>query len=275
MGIRVLIALAQVESTPDPAANLARAQVVTRQAAEMGSALVAFPEMFMGRPTADRSPARIAAADEGKFVQGLKSLAVETGLFVVAGCWEPGPDRGRVYNTARIFSPGGEIVASYRKLHLFDALNVRESDTMQPGGDLPPVVDIAGVRVGLAICYDLRFPELFRSLAAREAQLVLVPSAWYQGPMKEAHWLTLLRARAIENTFYVAGCNLVGSAFCGSSAVFDPFGVRLAGAGEAAALVSAAVDIQRIEAVRRKLPSLQHRRLDLFPGSLEAQPPLA
>jgi predicted amidohydrolase len=264
MGIRVSIALAQVESTPDPAANLARAQVLARQAAEMGSALVVFPEMFMGRPTEERSPAWIAAADGGKFVQGLKSLAAETGLFVVAGCWEPGPDQRRVYNTAHIFSPEGEIVASYRKLHLFDALNVRESDSMIPGDAPPPVADIAGMRVGLAICYDLRFPELFRHLAGRGAQLVLVPSAWYQGPMKEVHWLTLLRARAIENTFFVAGCNLVGGAFCGCSTVFDPFGVSLAGSGEAPALVQASVDIQRLEAVREKLPSLRHRRLDLL-----------
>jgi deaminated glutathione amidase len=260
------IALAQVETTPDPSTNLANAQIWARRAAGQGPGLIVFPEMFMGLPTADRPAARIVAADRGKFVQGLGTLAVETGRYVVCGCWEPGPDRGRVYNTARIFSPEGGTVASYRKLHLFDALNVRESETMLPGDDLPPVLDIAGVRVGLAICYDLRFPELFRDLAARGAQLVVVPSAWYQGPMKEVHWLTLLRARAIENTFYVAGCNLVGTAFCGSSAVFDPFGVMLAGAGEAAALVSASLNTQRLEAVRRKLPSLAHRRLDLFAG---------
>lgn len=258
------IVLAQVETTPDPAANLANARILVRRAADRGAELIVFPEMFMGLPRADLSPARIVAGDQGEFVQGLEALAVETGRYVASGCWAPGPDEGRVYNTAHIFSPRGGIAASYRKLHLFDALSVRESDTMLPGDDLPPVVDIAGVRVGLAICYDLRFPELFRYLAARGAQLVLVPSAWYQGPMKEVHWLTLLRARAIENTFFVAGCNLVGTAFCGSSAVFDPFGVRLAGAGEAATLVSASVEIPRLEAVRRKLPSLEHRRLDLF-----------
>ena len=140
------IALAQVETTPDPATNLTSAQDLVRRAAGQGADLVVFPEMFMGLPRADRSPAQIVAADRGKFVRGLGALAVETGRYVVCGCWEPGPDRGRVYNTARIFSPGGEIVASYRKLHLFDALDVRESDTMLPGGDLPPVVDIAGSR---------------------------------------------------------------------------------------------------------------------------------
>ncbi|MBW2355641.1 MAG: carbon-nitrogen hydrolase family protein [Deltaproteobacteria bacterium] len=260
------IALVQIETTPDPAANLANARIWARRAAGQGADLVVFPEMFMGLPKADCPPAQIAAADQGKFVRGLEALAAETGVFVVSGSWEPGPEPRRAYNTAHIFSPEGRIVASYRKLHLFDALNVRESDIMTPGDDPPPVVDIAGVRVGLAICYDLRFPEIFRYLAVQGAQLVLVPSAWYQGPMKAVHWLTLLRARAIENTFYVAGCNLVGSAFCGSSAVFDPFGVIQAGAGEVPTLVSASVDIQRLEAVRHKLPSLRHRRLDLFAG---------
>ncbi len=266
MGTTLSIVLAQVEASVDPAANLEQAGRIARRAADAGADLVVFPEMFMGLPAADRPPAVIAAEDGGAFTEGLAAVAAATGLFVVSGGWEPGPDRRRAYNTARIVSPAGQTVASYRKLHLFDALNVRESDTMAPGDAPPPVVEVAGVRIGLAICYDLRFPELFRSLADRGARLVLVPSAWYQGPMKEVHWLTLLRARAIENAVYVAGCNLIGARFCGSSAVFDPFGVVLAGAGEAEALVQATVDIERLEAVRQKLPSLQHRRRDLFPG---------
>ena len=157
------------------------------------------------------------------------------------------------------------MVASYRKLHLFDALSVRESDIMAPGKSLPPVVDVGGILVGLTICYDLRFPELFRYLAGQGAQLVIVSSAWYQGPMKEDHWLTLLRARAIENTCYVAGCNLVGPAFCGRSTLFDPFGVPLAGAGEEPALIFGQVSAGRVAAVRQKLPALENRRRDLLP----------
>lgn len=103
---------------------------------------------------------------------------------------------------------------------------------MVPGTALPPVLEIAGIRVGFAICYDLRFPERFQYLSGQGAQLIIVPSGWYQGPMKEDHWLTLLRARAIENTLYVAGCNLIGSSFCGRSSPFDPFGVQLVSAGE-------------------------------------------
>ncbi len=258
------IALAQLETTPDTSANLEKAREVARQAAGRGVNLLVFPEMYMGLPKRDRPPAAIVAQDKGSFASALAALAADTGLFVLCGCWTPGPDEKRPYNTACLMAPSGHMVAAYRKLHLCDALNVCESDIMSPGDEPPPVVEIAGIRVGLAICYDLRFPEIFRYLAQRRAQLVVVPSAWYHGPMKETHWLTLLRARAIENTFYVAGCNLVGSLFCGRSAVFDPFGVFLGGAGEAEALVEAEVGLERLEAVRCKLPALQHRRMDLF-----------
>jgi predicted amidohydrolase len=260
------IVLAQVETTPNPAANLKKAESLAHRAAEMGADLVVFPEMYMGLPKRERPPTVIAAEDDGAFVRGLASLAADTGLFLACGGWAPNPAGPRAHNTVWVLSPAGQTVAAYRKLHLFDALNLCESELMAPGDAPSPVVEIAGVRVGLAICYDLRFPELFRDLAKRGAQLVLVPAAWYHGLMKETHWLTLLQARAIENTFYVAGCCLVGSPFSGRSAVFDPFGVPLGDGGEAETLVKAEINLQRLAAVRRKLPALQHRRLDLFPG---------
>ena len=264
MGALLKIALAQVQAAHEPAANLIKAAEFARRAADRGSGLIVFPEMFMALPTPKRPPALIAMEDGGAFARGLTDLAVETGLFLMSGCWEVGPDRRRAYNTARVISPAGETVATYRKLHLFEALNLCEPETTVPGDTLPPVVEISGVQVGLAICYDLRFPELFRHLAMQGAELVVLPSAWYQGPMKETHWKTLMRARSIENTFYMAGCDLVGPAFCGCSAVFDPFGVLLSGAGETETLLEAVVDTERIHEVRCKLPSLSQRRRDLL-----------
>jgi predicted amidohydrolase len=266
MSALLRIVLAQVEATPDPATNLDKARHRVARAAETGAKLVVFPEMFMGLPAKNRPPALIATEDDGAFPRGLAALAAQSGLFIVCGGWEVNPAGPRAYNTAWIMSPSGRMVTAYRKIHLFDALNRCESETMAPGDAPPPVVDIAGVPVGLAICYDLRFPELFRDLARRGAHLVLVPSAWYQGTMKEAHWLTLLRARAIENTFYVAGCNLTGVPFSGRSAVFDPFGVPMGDAGETETLLEAEISLDRLAAVRRKLPALEHRRLDLFRG---------
>jgi deaminated glutathione amidase len=255
------LAMAQVEIASDPRANLKKAQTMADQAAMRGADLLVFPEMFMGLPSADCPPHRMVGDDGGVFAKGLAALAVKTGVHITAGCWEAGPDHRRVYNVARTFSPEGRTLSAYRKVHLFDALSVRESDTMAPGEALPPVVDVAGTRVGFAICYDLRFPELFRHLAVQGAQLIVVPSAWYQGPVKEVHWTTLLQARAIENTLYVAGCNLVGDSFCGRSALFDPFGIQVVGAGEGEALLVGTICADRISAVRKKLPSLENRRL--------------
>lgn len=264
MDVVVTVALAQVGGSPDPVRNLETARRYARAAAEEGAGLIVFPEMFMGLPSAGYPPVRFLREAPVDFFAELAHIAEAFCVGVVAGGWEPSPDPDRVYNTAVVLGPRGETLAAYRKLHLFDALNVRESDTMVPGNRLPPVVSIHGLRVGLAICYDLRFPELFRFLADQEAELVLVPSAWYQGSMKEDHWLTLLRARAVENTFYVAGCNLVGGAFCGRSTVFDPFGTPIASAIEGEDCIMARISSRRIRSVREKLPSLSNRRKDLF-----------
>ena len=262
--VRLRVALAQVSADRQPAKNIAAAGDLARQAVAGGADLLVLPEMFMARPAADNPPAKVAAADGGRFREALAQIAADNGLFVVAGGWEESTQPGRAFNTLFAFSPKGRLVAAYRKLHLFDALSMRESDTLVSGAALPPVINFGGIRVGFAICYDLRFPELFRYLADQGAQLVIVSAAWYQGAMKEDHWLTLLRARAIENACYVAGCDLVGPAFCGRSTLFDPFGVPLAGAGEEPALIFGTVSVARVAAVREKLPALQHRRRDLL-----------
>jgi predicted amidohydrolase len=135
---------------------------------------------------------------------------------------------------------------------------------MTGGTTAPPLFSLNNVQVGLAICYDLRFPELFRNLALRGADAVVVPSAWYAGPLKEDHWLTLLRARAIENTIYICGANLAGPPFSARSAIYDPFGAPVAGSGEDETLVCGTIQQSRVEEVRAKLPSLTHVREGLF-----------
>lgn len=258
------IALAQLENTVDPTSNLEKARRFARQAVSQGADMLIFPEMFMALAEPDTPLAKIVEKDNGSFVEGLKALAIETGLTITSGCWEASKSDAHVYNTSYTLSPDGNTLAAYRKVHLFDALNKRESDLVMPGDERPPVIDIAGLRVGFATCYDLRFPEMFRYLAGQGAQLIIMPSAWYQGSMKETHWLTLLAARAVENTIYVAGCNLIGPGFCGRSAVFDPFGVQLANAGEAETLLIEKISTERIDSVREKLPCLKNQRSDLF-----------
>jgi predicted amidohydrolase len=259
------IALAQTGVSPLPEENLRTARRLVRQASAEGAGLVVFPEMFMALPQPGVPLARIAEPLDGPFVSSLAAMAVEYGMAVVCGLWETvvgEPERAA--NVAVALGPDGTILARYNKIHLFDALSVRESDTMTGGSAPPPILSFNGFNLGLAICYDLRFPELFRDLAIRGADAVVVPAAWYAGPLKEEHWLTLLKARAIENTMYVGGANLCGPPFAARSAFFDPFGVMLAGAGEGESLISAAVRRGRIDEVRAKLPSLSHVRAGLF-----------
>lgn len=262
--------LVQTQTTPDKAKNLDKvAQILGELAPEDTPPLVVFPEMYMALPTEEAPLHEQAEPLDGPFAAALGRAAAQHGVHLACGMWETSDDPRRVYNTLVIFGPDGRLAASYRKLHLFDALSVRESDRMVPGEGRPPVLTIDGVRVGFGICYDLRFPEMFRHFADEEVDLVVVPSAWYAGPFKEDHWLTLLRARAIENTAYVAGANLTGPAFCGRSSVFDPFGVPLAAAGEGDAVVRADVNTDRVREVRAKLPSLRHRRRETFEGQPE------
>ena len=257
------LALAQVEGSADTERNLETARTCCQRVARAGARLIVFPEMFMALPRKGESLASVAEPLDGPFACALAGEAKAHGLYLLAGLWEQAPRKDRVHNTAALFSPDGRRIARYRKMHLFDALSVRESDRMLAGDEPPEIVEIDGFKTGFAICYDLRFPELFRRLAAEGAHLMLVPAAWYAGPLKEDHWLTLLKARAIENTCYVGGAVLCGPPFTGRSTVVDPLGVSLCDAGESPGIVLADIHARRLEEVRTKLPCLRHRRRDL------------
>lgn len=262
----VNIALAQIQGSPTPAENLATVRRMSGSAAQRGADVLIFPEMLMALPTPAVPLTNVAEPLTGPFVTALREISRNSQLALIAGVWERIPGDARVLNTAVGIHADGTLEAVYRKTHLFDALNVQESRTMLAGNAPPPILRVQGMPFGLAICYDLRFPELFRWLTQQGAECLVVIAAWYAGPLKEEHWLTLLRARAIENTCYVVGVNLTGGSFCGRSAVFDPFGVRMAEAGEAEQMLTVSLDRARVIAVREKLPALQHRRPDLFPN---------
>ncbi len=262
------LALAQLPISPNPDENIAAAQRFAAIASEQGAAVFVLPEMFMALPRKNAPLTTVAEPLDGPFVTALQNLAHKHHLYIIAGVWERIPREKRVGNVAIMLSPHGELLAAYRKLHLFDALNVRESDSMLAGKALPAVVPVAEFKIGMAICYDLRFPELFRHLAFQGADVMLLPSAWYAGTLKEDHWLTLLRARAIENTCYVVGVNTIGASFCGRSAAFDPFGVQIADAGEQEQVLVIELQAERLRNVRAKLPVLNHTRLNLSQSPL-------
>jgi deaminated glutathione amidase len=265
----VRIALCQIPVGPDPVVNLSRARDALREAAAGGAELAVFPEATMARFGSDLRAA--AEPLDGPFCAGLGAACAAAGVAAVAGVFEPSAE-GRVHNTAVAFSRAGELVASYRKLHLFDALGQRESDLVAPGDDVV-VTSLAGVTVGLQICYDIRFPELTRALAIGGASLVTVSAAWQAGLFKEEHWVTLLRARAIENTIWIAAAGQVPDAGAkptraptgvGRSMLIDPLGVVRCDLGPSAGVTVVDADMTLVETVRATLPSLANRREDLF-----------
>ena len=264
MGSQLNISLAQVEVSSDPEVNLKAAEGMVSRAAEEQSDLLVLPEMFMAVPGREKRPADYAEDLNGRFVSCLCDMAYDNSIHLMAGIWEKTESMDKAGNTLVVISAKGEIRSVYRKVHLFDSLNKKESVSMQEGSALPELCYLNDICVSWAICYDLRFPEIFRMQSLEGAELFILPSAWYQGNFKEEQWMTLLKARALENTVFVAGCNQVGERFCGRSAVVDPFGSLVTDLGEDSCLKTVSIPRDRLLGVRDKLPVLEHRRNDLY-----------
>lgn len=261
------VGLAQYGAAADVAANLACALEVAEQAGRRGVDLLVFPEAFMVRRPADdpAPPAEIAEPLDGPFMQEVARAAVEHRLHVVMGMLERAPGEAfRAYNTAVLLSPAGDRLAVYRKVHLYDSFDGRESERVVPGTTQPPVAATPLGRLGLQICYDLRFPEWSRILALKGAEILVVPTSWVSGPLKEDHWIALARVRALENTCWVAAAGQSARDRIGRSLVVDPMGVVVADGGEEPGLVVAEIDLDRVRRVREKLLTLAHRRPDLY-----------
>ncbi len=271
--MRVLrVACVQLNTRGDVAANVAAASELVEAAAAQGARLVALPETWNYKG----GHAGIAAAAEavtGPSNAAMAGLAARLGIFVLAGSvYEPSPDPDRFCNTSALFGPDGSLVAVYRKVHLFDAVSgakvYRESDDVAAGGALV-TAEVDGVQLGLTICYDLRFPELYRSLALRGAEVLCVPAA-FTAPTGAAHWHVLLRARAIENGCFVVapgqvGEHLPGRECYGHSLIVGPWGEVLAEVdGDRPGICVADLDLGRLAKVREQLPVLRHRRPEVY-----------
>jgi deaminated glutathione amidase len=262
----VRVAVAQFASTKDKARNRELSREYVHRAADSGAELVVLPEAAMhpfGHPR-DRLD-EVAEPVDGPYGTELAKAAGETGTTVLAGMFESVPGESVVYNTVLAVGPG-DLLGMYRKLHLFDALGWAESERVRPGeADGLLTVEVGDLTVGVLTCYDLRFPEIARALVDAGAGLLALPAAWVAGPLKEHHWETLIRARAIENTAYVAAAAQPPPDFAGHSTVLDPMGVTLASVGEVAGLAVADVSVDRLDRVRAKLPVLEHRRYTVVP----------
>jgi len=273
MGAMSRVAAIQMSSGDDVAENLAAVDALVADAAADGCVMAVLPENFALMPKKSRDKAQHAETPGNGPIQAhLADCARRNRLWIVAGSLPlASPEEGRVYGASVVFDARGEVRAVYRKIHLFDVdlaaagESYRESNSMYPG-DEPVLVETPLGKLGLCICYDLRFPELFRHYVAGGAILFTVPAA-FTAVTGEAHWHTLLRARAIENLSYViapgqTGMHPDGRSTYGHSLIVDPWGRVLAEREEGAGIVVAEIDASRVQSLRKEFPALDNRRLN-------------
>jgi deaminated glutathione amidase len=259
----VRIALCQISSTTDPLANLELVRDGVRRAALEGARVVLFPEATQCRFGVSLKP--IAEPLDGPWATAVREIAVEHGVVVVAGMFTP-VDDGRVTNTLLV--TGADVHLGYDKIHLFDAFGFQESSTVAPGAK-PVTVEVDGMTLGIATCYDIRFPELFRALADGGATAVLLGASWGSGPGKVEQWELLVRARALDCTSWILACGQgdpgvdLGTAptGVGHSMVASPLGAVVDSLGGEPGMLVVHVDAEAVESARRTLPVLANRRL--------------
>lgn len=268
------ISLAQMDlSLGEPEHNFARAEEAIAEAGRRGSDLVVLPELWStgcawSQVAEQASPLAHSAADGG-WMGRFAGLAQTHRLWLAGSMLEV--CEGRYTNSLVLYNPQGNLCGVYRKIHLF---RLMQEDQHLSGGDQLVVADMPWGRVGLAICYDLRFPEIFRRYALAGARLMILPAEW-PNP-RRAHWSTLLRARAIENQCFVAACNRVGESgndvFFGASAIVDPWGETVVEGGAVEMLLTADVDLERVEEVRRRIRVFSDRREELYSTPVRTLP---
>ncbi|BBY88530.1 carbon-nitrogen hydrolase family protein [Mycolicibacterium tokaiense] len=260
-------AIAQFAPTEDKAANLDVMVGLIRDAAERGAELVVLPEYSVFTvPSMDDRFVETAEPLNGPSVTRLVDAATESKVTVIAGVNESAAD-GRIHNTL-VGIQDGTIAAVYRKVHLYDAFGYKESDrVIAADPSTPELLQLNGFTIGMQTCYDLRFPETSRTLVDAGADVIALPAEWVPGPLKEYHWNTLLRARAIENTVYVLAADQIAPAGSGNSVILDPMGIPLAALGEAQGIGIARLERERLAAVRAVNPALTLRRYRVTPGA--------
>jgi deaminated glutathione amidase len=267
MADRLRVACVQINSSTSKAENLERMEPLVARAAAAGADLVLLPEKWNGLGSHEILLDVAESLDGGETVEAMSGWARAHGITLVGGSIaERREGREKLSNTCVVFDPQGEIAAVYRKIHMFDVevggVVYRESESEEPG-EGPLACEVEGWKLGLTICYDLRFPELYRILAVEGAELVTVPAAFTLFTGKD-HWELLLRARAVENQCYVVAANqwgiVEGKASFGRSSIVDPWGVVLAQAPDEDGVISAELDREHMERIRRSLPSLANRQ---------------
>ena len=262
------VGVVQFRASTNKENNLKKIISFISKASSKNATLCAFPEFMMFYTNSSQSSTQLAKLAEtinGKFVSTISDAAKENHIQVIGSFYEKSRKKNRVYDTSFIINEFGKIISTYRKIHLYDALGFRESDKMTPGSKIAKPVTTSIGKVGMMICYDLRFPEVSRLLAVTGSEVLVAPSAWVKGKMKEEHWISINKTRAIENGCYVIAPDQVGNIYCGRSLVVDPFGNVLLDMKKKQGISFVDIDLKKINEIRKVLPLLKNRRTDVYP----------
>jgi deaminated glutathione amidase len=275
----VKVAIVQMKSSVNKDKNLAFSLEMIKEAQRKKAQIICFPEFqmaFSPNSQTSRELFSISESVTGNFTKELCNSAKANDISIIGTIYERSTtdsvkptkkdidNQYCVYDTALFINNKGVLVTRYRKLHLYDALGFKESEKLLAGDKLFSPVDSPLGKLGIMVCYDLRFPELSRILTIEGSNTLVSPSGWVQGTMKEDHWLTMCKARSIENGVYLIAPNQVGNVFCGRSLVIDPFGIVILDMGAKEGLEVIDLDLERIKIVRNDLPLLRNRRTDLY-----------
>jgi len=262
------VAVVQFKASTKKEDNLKKILSYILQAASKNATLCAFPEFMMFYTNSSQTPKQLANLAEtinGNFITTITNAAKKNRIQVIGSFYEKSRKKDRVYDTSFVIDKSGKVISTYRKIHLYDALGFRESDKMTSGSKISKPVNTSIGKIGMMICYDLRFPEMSRSLAVAGAEVLVVPSAWVKGNMKEEHWITINKTRAIENGCYVIAPDQVGNIYCGRSLVVDPYGKILLDMKKKQGISFVNIDLNKVKQTRKVLPLLKNRRTDIYP----------
>ncbi len=263
-------AIVQMKSSVDKELNLAHSLKLINEASKKKARLICFPEFQMAySPPQQKSESlhKIAEKITGNFVSTLSNSAKQNRINIIATLYEiinTNDKNHKVFDTGVIINELGKLQSIYRKVHLYDALGFKESEKLLAGSIIEKPSKTSVGKLGLLICYDMRFPEISRILTVNGANILVSPSAWVAGFMKREHWEIMVRARAIENGVYVLAPNQVGNIYCGHSMAVDPFGATIIDMENREGIAFIDIDCSKIDTTRRTLPLLTNRRTDVY-----------
>ena len=262
------VGVVQFKASTKKEDNLKKIISYISKASSKNATLCAFPEFIMFYTNSSQTAkqlANLAETIKGNFVTTIAKAAKINHIQVIGSFYEKSRKKDRVYDTSFVVNESGRVISTYRKIHLYDALGFKESNKMVSGSKITKPVKTSLGKVGMMICYDLRFPEMARSLAVAGSEVLVVPSAWVKGNMKEEHWITINKTRAIENGCYVIAPDQVGNIYCGRSLVVDPYGKILLDMKKKQCIDFVNIDLNKVKKIRKILPLLKNRRTDIYP----------